>query len=177
MLEQSFEMTGQSWCAVWIAQFINNHRRAKRPLQEGLCDAGVGINPGGINRSDARARDRRNGEPPVLTAGRKQLHGVAEAGLKDLRQTRTNDNRAGVVSKIVKAALDQLMEKIGRLRMKSGFDSIKIDSRIFKPGACAQCSAQDRRTRNDIGELPAYPHDFICVSDPLEIRAAPRLAV
>src|SRR5947208_4155304 len=109
MLEQSFEMTGQSWCAVWIAQFINNHRRAKRPLQEGLCDAGVGINPGGINRSDARARDRRNGEPPVLTAGRKQLHGVAEAGLKDLGQTPPKDNRHTDVPVFCMATLVPLM--------------------------------------------------------------------
>ena len=110
-------------------------------MQEGLCNSGVRINAGGINRSDAPPRDRGNGESPVFAAGRKQLHGVTETGLKCLGQTRTNDDRAGVISKIIKAAFDQLMEKIGRLRMKRGFDSIKIDSRIFKSGAGAQRSA------------------------------------
>src|SRR5260370_33212491 len=99
-------MTGQSGCAVRIAQFEDDHRRAKRSVQGGLGPRPGRIAPAPINRSDARAGERRNGEPPVLTAGGKQLHGVTEAGLKYLRQTRTNDDRAGVVSKIIKAALD-----------------------------------------------------------------------
>src|SRR5437762_11521443 len=109
-----------------------------------------------INRSDARARDRRNGETPVLAARCQQLHGIADAGLKCFRQPRTKDDRAGVISKIIKVAFDELVEKIGRLRMERGLDSVKVDSRIFKSSARAHSPSQNGRTGNHVGKLPAH---------------------
>src|SRR5438067_12726670 len=55
--------------------------------------------------------------------------------------------------------------------MKGGIDAVELDRCILKSRARAQRTAQDRRARDDIGELTADPHDFVCVSDSLEILA------
>ena len=177
MLEEFFETFGQSGRTIRIAQFVNDHRRAGRLLQKGLRDPGMCINPGGINRSDPRARNCGNSETPVLPIWREQLHRVADASLKHFCQTRTDNDRARIVSKVVEVAVNQLVEKIRRLRMQSRIDAVKIDSRIFKSRASADCSTQNRRTRNHIGELSAYPHDFVRVGDAFKIQAAPHRSV
>src|SRR5437667_8352831 len=58
--------------------------------------------------------------------------------------------------------------------MQSGIDPVKIDSRVLKSRASADCSAQHRGTRHHIGKLPAHPHDFIGVSDAFKIKTTPR---
>src|SRR6266496_1141664 len=130
------------------------------------------INPGGVNRANACASDRRNGESPVLAIGCEQLHCVADASLKYLCQARPDNDRAGVISKVITVAVNQLVEKIGRLGMQSRIDAVKIDSRVLKSRTSADRSAQDRGTGHHIGELPAHPHDFIGVSDAFKIKTA-----
>ena len=46
VLKECFETAGQSRCAIRIAQFVYDHRRARRLLQESLRDPGMRINPG-----------------------------------------------------------------------------------------------------------------------------------
>ena len=53
--------------------------------------------------------------------------------------------------------------------MKRGIDAVKIDGCILKSWARAQRSAQHRRTRDDIRELTADTHDFVCIGYSLEI--------
>src|SRR6266516_1366520 len=91
-----------------------------------------------------RARDRRYGQTPVLAVGRKQLHRVADSDLKYLSQPGTDDDRARIISEIIEVALNQLMQKIGRLRMESGIDPVKIDRRILKSSPGADCPAHNR---------------------------------
>src|SRR5438034_11743593 len=63
------------------------------------------------------------------------------------------------------------MENISGLCMQSGIDAVKIDSRVLKSRARADRSAQHRRTRDDIGKLPARPHDLVGIGDPFKINA------
>ena len=51
---------------------------------------------------------------------------------------------AGVISKVIKVAVNQLVENIGRSRVQSRIDAVKIDSRVLKSRASADRSAQDR---------------------------------
>src|ERR1043166_5622044 len=97
----------------------------------------MAINPCGIDRANSRACDRCNIESPVLAVWGEQLHSLAHAGLKQLRQARTDNDRAGVISKVIKVAVNQLPQNIGSLCMESGIDAIKIDSRVLKSRAGA----------------------------------------
>ena len=137
-------MIGQSRRAIRVTQLINDHRRAKRFLQQGLCDPGVRVNTSRINRADAGAGDGCDGETPILTAGRKQLHRVADIDAEFLGQPGADDDRAGIISKIIEAARNQFVQKVRGLRVKNGINSKKIDRRIFESGARAELPAQDR---------------------------------
>src|SRR6266853_854581 len=90
------------------------------------------------------ASDGRNIESPVLAVGREQLHGVADACLKQLGQARTDNDRAGVISKIIKFAVNQLVENVSRLRVQSRIDAVQLDRSVLKSRASAYCSAKDR---------------------------------
>ena len=92
MLEKCLETARQRRRTVGISQLIDDHRRPGRLLQQSLCDLGMRINPGYINRADARARNGCHSEPPVLAVGREQLHGVAHTGLKQVCQARANND-------------------------------------------------------------------------------------
>ena len=72
-----------------------------------------------------------------------------------------------------KLPVNQLVENIRRLRVQSGIDAVKIDSRVLKSCTSAHRSAQDRGTGNHIGKLPAHPHDFIGVGDAFKIETTP----
>src|SRR5437870_6222278 len=144
MLKELFEMTGEGRCAVGVTQLVDNHRCAKGSLQQGLCNPCVRVNPRGINRPDPGARNRRYSETPVLAVGRKQLHRVAYADLKQLGQPGTDDDRGGGIPEIIEIALNQLLEKIGGLRMESGINPVKINCRIFKSRTRTDRAAQNR---------------------------------
>src|SRR5262249_12807846 len=123
------------------AQLIDDHGRARGLLQQGLCNLGVRVNTGRIDRANTCACDRCNIESPVLAVGGEQLHRVAHTSLKELRQARTDNDRAGVIPKVIKAAVNQLAQDIGSLCMEGGIDAVKIDSRVLKSRAGAYGSA------------------------------------
>src|SRR4029077_1018271 len=83
-----------------------------------------------------------------------------------------DNDRAGVVAKVVKVPLNQLVKNIGGLRVQGGIDPVKIDCRVLKCRASADVSAEDRRTGNDIRKLPAHAHDLIRIADAFKIEAA-----
>src|SRR5207247_4883284 len=112
-----------------------------------------------------------NSESPVLPVGRRQLNGVANASLKELCQTRPDYDRAGVVAKIIKVPVNELVKDIGSLRVQGRINAVKVDGGVLKSRASTDRSPQHRRTGNDVGKLPAHPHDFIRVSDAFEIEA------
>ena len=130
------------------------------------------INPRCIDGTNPCARDRCHGESPILAVGREQLHCVADARLKSLCQARTDDDRAGVVAKVIKVPLNQLVKNIGGLRVQGGIDPVKIDCRVLKCRASIGVSAEHRRTGNDIRKLSAHAHDLIRITDTLKIEAA-----
>ena len=125
-------MFGQCGGTIRIAQFVYDHRRAGRLLQQSLSDPPVRINPRCVDGTNPCARDRCHGESPILAVGREQLHCVADARLKSLCQARTDDDRAGVVAKVIKVPLNQLVKNIGGLRVQGGIDPVKIDCRVLK---------------------------------------------
>src|SRR6186713_59635 len=98
----------------------------------------MAINPRGIDRANSRACDRRNVESPVLAVWGEQLHSLADASLKELCQARTDNDRAGVISKVIKVAVNQLVQNVGRLCVEGGIDAVKIDRRVLKPCASAK---------------------------------------
>src|SRR4026208_723172 len=65
------------------------------------------------------------------------------------------------------------MENIRGLGVQSGIDTVELDSRVLKSCAGAHRSAQDWGTGNHVGKLPAYPHDFIGVSNAFKIETTP----
>lgn len=68
-----------------------------------------------------------------------------------------------------------MAQDIGSLCVEGGVDAVEIDGRVLKSSASAYGSAQNRRTGNDIGELPAHPHDFVGVGDAFKIETAFRI--
>src|SRR5512132_47899 len=104
----------------------------------------MAINPRGIDRANSRACDRRNVESPVLAVWGEQLHSLTDASLKQVRQPRTDNDRAGVISKVIKVAVNQLVQNVGRLRVQAGIDAVKIDRGVLKSCASAKGSAQNR---------------------------------
>jgi len=172
VLEKRFETVGQYWRTIPVPQFIDDHARSRWLLQQCLCNLGVRVNTGRIDRTDPCACDRCNIESPELAIGRQQLHRVAHASLKELCQARADNDRAGVIPKIIKAAVNQLMLDIGGSCVEGGIDTVKVDCRVLKTRASAYSSAQNRRTGNHVGELSAHPHDFVGVSDPFKIKTA-----
>src|SRR5437764_724448 len=114
----------------------------------GICDTPQVINAPSkqptIDPAAACTCDCCDTESPVLAIGGEQLHRVAHTNLKKLCQARTNNDRAGVISKVIKAAVNQLTQDIGSSCMKRSIDAVKIDSRILKSCASAYVSAQNR---------------------------------
>src|SRR5262249_44527445 len=104
----------------------------------------MAINPRGIDGANARACDRHNVESPVLTVGGEQLHRLADASLKQVRQARTDNDRTGVISKVIKVTVNQLVQNIGGLCMQGRIDTVKIYRRVLKSRASGDGSAQDR---------------------------------
>ena len=131
-------------------QFVNDHGGCVRFSQENLGKTCVAIDSGQIDGANATARERRNVEASVLTAGRKQLNGVADFHVQQSGQTGSNDNGVRLVSEIIQTAIDNLMSEIGRLKMECRLNAVKIDGRILKARARAQRPAKNRRTRDDI---------------------------
>ena len=89
------------------------------------------------------------------------------------RREPTND-RVRVIAKIVEASGDELLGQIGGLEMEGGLDAEEIGGGILESRAGTERSAQDRRTRGDIGKLAADAHDFPGIRDSAEIVAARR---
>ena len=172
MLEKIFEMIRQRWRAKWIAQFVNDHRRLVRFFEQTLRDAGVSIDPSGIDRPNPAARNRGDVEAPIVAAGREQLHRVAGPDLEKVRQSITDNHAGGVVAKIVEEAIDNLFGEIGCAQMRSCINPVKIGGGCFKSGARADCAAKHRRTGSHVRKLPAYSHDLAHVVDPFEIISA-----
>src|SRR5207247_10353611 len=104
-----------------------------------------------------------NSESPVLPVGRRQLNGVANASLKELCQTRPDYDRAGVVAKIIKVPVNELVKDIGSLRVQGRINAVKVDGGVLKSRARTDRSPQHRRTGNDVGKLLAHTLDFIGV--------------
>src|SRR5262249_3941326 len=144
VLEQRFKAGGQYGRTIAVPGLIDDHGRSRGLLQQRLCNLSVRVNTSEIKRADASSRDYSNIESPVLAIGGDQLESVGYAGLKEFCQTRTDNDRAGVISKIIKASVDQLMQDIGSPCVEGGLDAVKIDSRVLKSGASAYASAQNR---------------------------------
>src|SRR2546430_16695579 len=132
VLEERFEVFGQGWRAIRITQFVNDHRSLGWLVQEGLGDPGVAVDARKINRSDAAPCRGRDREPAILPTWGKQLHRVSNTNIKNCRETSAHDHRVRFVTKIVEASFLNLFRQVGRLKMKSGFDSVQINSRVFK---------------------------------------------
>src|SRR5438477_5808158 len=138
----------------------------------------MAINARRINRADTGTRDRCHREAPVFAIGREQLYSVAYACMKQVfGETRTDDDRAGVISKVIVLPADQLLENIGRLRVQTRSDSVQVDGGMLKSRARGQRAAQYRRTGNHIRELSADAHDFVRVGDAFKILSPSHLAV
>src|SRR6266700_4320214 len=144
VLEKRFEPAGQHRRTIPIAQLIDDHGRSRGLLQQRLCNFCMRVNTGRIDRANPCACDRRNIESPVLAVGGEQLHRVAHTSLKKLCQARTDNDSAGVISKVVKPAVNQLAQNIGSSCVEGGIDAVKIDSRVLKSRAGAYVSAQNR---------------------------------
>ena len=127
------------------------------------------INPAGVDGADAAPRDRRDIETPIFAAGREQLDGVADTNLELVRQTISNNHARGVVAEIVKLSIDNLFGEIGRAQVRRRIDSEKIGRGCFESGARTDRAAEYGRAGDDVGKLPADPHDFTDIADPVEI--------
>ena len=119
----------------------------------------------------AAARDGGHGEAVVFATRREQLHGVARLHRERFGEPIADDDRGGIVPKIVEAAVENLGAQIRRRRMSGGVDPEQGDGGGFKAGARAEQPAQDGRAGGDVRELPAHPHDSAGIDDAFEITA------
>src|SRR5438270_7986836 len=150
VLKKRFEVFGQSWRAIRITQFVNDHRCLECLVQERLGNPGVAVDPRRINRSNATPCRCRDPEPAVLPTGRKQLHGVPYRKIKNCSEPGAHDHRVRSVAKIVETSVLDLFRQVGRLKMKSGFDTVKINGRVFKACASAERATQNGCTGNNL---------------------------
>src|SRR5207244_9212613 len=94
MLKKIFKMARQRRRAVRVAQFVNDHRRFVRFLEQALSDARMRVNAAGIDRAHATSRDGSDVESPILAPGREQLNGIARPDLEHIGES-VADNHAG----------------------------------------------------------------------------------
>src|SRR5207248_4468620 len=140
-----------------------------------LRDSRMGINASGIDRTDTAAGHGRDDQPTILATRRQELDRLACIHIKSGRQFRPENDGVRIISKVIEISVDNLVRQIGCLQMKSWIDPEKIDCRVFKTGARAERAAQHWGTGNDIGKLPAHPHDCAGVVYSLKIAAVCRL--
>ncbi len=73
------------------------------------------------------------------------MNRLSNADIQMIGQLFANNHGIWVVSKVVIISVDQFLAEIARLQLQGRVNSKKIDRCVFKTGACADCSAENRR--------------------------------